>query len=355
MNLLSGTTWKGEKLRIGEAKPDFRERYSTSYFCRALPIDCSNRIKRENEAAPDDRLAKRRRLARDVQGVHAPDMSLVTPENVSSRPGWHVTPMGRIVRPMRMRPGKPLPPASTITPNTSGKKIEKKKRKREKPKLARARRRTIDPTKWDSQHLKGVFLDSIVVGDGDHPSGTVGDQEAAHLSSGEEEEEEGHESDSSESESVAPTSPKVTSRPPHPNRDVVDTEHDFNQEKLCALSLLDSMFGGLEGDQEWGGKEVLDSDIDMPEPPTVQTSPSPQPTHSKEAFKEPDLKRAVEEAQEDPESEESSADATTPAPGRAITPVTARNANVMKAKLKDLFAPREEQGAPSLWDYLSWI
>jgi RNA recognition motif-containing protein len=27
MNLLSGSTWKGAKLRIGAAKPDFRERY----------------------------------------------------------------------------------------------------------------------------------------------------------------------------------------------------------------------------------------------------------------------------------------------------------------------------------------
>ena len=26
MNLLSGSTWKGAKLRIGEAKPDFHER-----------------------------------------------------------------------------------------------------------------------------------------------------------------------------------------------------------------------------------------------------------------------------------------------------------------------------------------
>jgi len=26
MNLLSGSTWKGAKLRFGEAKPDFRER-----------------------------------------------------------------------------------------------------------------------------------------------------------------------------------------------------------------------------------------------------------------------------------------------------------------------------------------
>jgi len=38
MNLLSGTTWKGSKLRIGEAKPDFRERYVTSYFYRASLI-----------------------------------------------------------------------------------------------------------------------------------------------------------------------------------------------------------------------------------------------------------------------------------------------------------------------------
>jgi len=28
LNVLSGSTWKGTKLRIGEAKPDFRERYS---------------------------------------------------------------------------------------------------------------------------------------------------------------------------------------------------------------------------------------------------------------------------------------------------------------------------------------
>ena len=37
-NLLSGTTWKGAKFRIGEAKPDFRERqvirYRFSFACR---------------------------------------------------------------------------------------------------------------------------------------------------------------------------------------------------------------------------------------------------------------------------------------------------------------------------------
>ena len=40
MNLLSGTTWKGAKLRIGEAKPDFRERYGNSYLYGPLQSDC---------------------------------------------------------------------------------------------------------------------------------------------------------------------------------------------------------------------------------------------------------------------------------------------------------------------------
>ena len=39
MNLLSGTIWKGAKLRIGEAKPDFRERYGAPHICGPLPIN----------------------------------------------------------------------------------------------------------------------------------------------------------------------------------------------------------------------------------------------------------------------------------------------------------------------------
>ena len=39
MNLLSGTTWKGVKFRIGEAKPDFRERYGSSYLYGPLQTD----------------------------------------------------------------------------------------------------------------------------------------------------------------------------------------------------------------------------------------------------------------------------------------------------------------------------
>lgn len=37
MNLLSGVTWKGAKLRIGEAKPDFRER--SGHFAQRYVIN----------------------------------------------------------------------------------------------------------------------------------------------------------------------------------------------------------------------------------------------------------------------------------------------------------------------------
>lgn len=347
MNLLSGSTWKGAKLRIGEAKPDFRERYKNHAHvgppyhrshCR------SYRIKRENETALDDRQSKKRRLSKGIQGVHASDMSLVTPENASSRSGWRVTPMGRIVHPIRVRPEKPLPPMSAATSNVTGKKVEKKKRKLELLKLVRARRRTIDPTKWDSQHLKGAFLDSIIVADDRNeipvtePSQpqTTGDQGESDSSSGEYEDEEGDGSDSSEHESNAiesQTDPGNASQPPHTTciePGVVDTDLDLNQEKLRALSLLDSMFGDLEGDREWGGKEAWDSDVDISDLPPARLSP-----------KGP----VVEGVGEDSESDGSSAGAPEPVPEHVPRSGTTHDATATKAKLKDLFAPQEEQGA----------
>jgi hypothetical protein len=254
-------------------------------------------------------------------------------------------------------------PPPSQHPARAEKKVKRKKRKPEKAKPVRARRRTIDPTKWDSQHLKGVFLDSIIVADDDdNPPVTApsqshppGDQEGSGLSSDKEqdqEEEEGNESDSSEHEAVAegfPTISGASSSQPPPTtlteHNTADMDHDFNEEKLRALSLLDSMFGGLEGDQQWGGKEALDSDIDIPELPSVQTSPSMRSPPSQGVPKGPDLRPAVEEVQEELESEESSAEAPPSAPERALTSRTVENANTTKAKLKDLFAPQEEQGA----------
>lgn len=95
-------------------------------------------------------------------------MSLVTPENVASRGGWKVTPLGRLVKPVRMRPEHSLPeqvlPTPTAKPKgklTKGAEPKKKKRTKEPP--TRARRRTIDPLKYGSQQLKGAFLENAVV------------------------------------------------------------------------------------------------------------------------------------------------------------------------------------------------
>ena len=38
MNLLSGVTWKGAKLRIGEAKPDFKERCVQVVFVSIVSV-----------------------------------------------------------------------------------------------------------------------------------------------------------------------------------------------------------------------------------------------------------------------------------------------------------------------------
>jgi len=101
-------------------------------------------------------------------------MSLVTPVHVSGRGGWKVTPMGRLVRPIRMRPDRPLVDAvenekvrAIKTSPFNGKegseeKVgQKKSRKREKRPDTRARRQRIDPTRWGSTHLKGVLLDLV--------------------------------------------------------------------------------------------------------------------------------------------------------------------------------------------------
>src|SRR6267154_2127465 len=98
-------------------------------------------------------------------------MSLVTPFNVSNRKGWKTTTMGRMVRPLRMRPERPLPPQAgpafqrrTLVKAARKDGKEKATKKRAREPATRARRRTIDPTKWDSVHLKGMFLDVVTAG-----------------------------------------------------------------------------------------------------------------------------------------------------------------------------------------------
>ncbi|KAJ3757756.1 hypothetical protein EV360DRAFT_70876 [Lentinula raphanica] len=145
LSSLSGTTYKGAKLRIGEAKPDFTE--------RILGL----RIAKEKAESSSESSNKQRRLHHSkFSGVQASDMSLVTRDNASQRLGWKVMPSGRVVRTMKMRPGKPLPPLPTHLMDQSHSKVKKKKKVKEPE--GRARSRLIDVTKWDGSYVSGVFL-----------------------------------------------------------------------------------------------------------------------------------------------------------------------------------------------------
>jgi len=83
------------------------------------------------------------------------------------------------------------------------------------------------------------------------------------------------------------------------------TDDNLAQEKMKSLSLLESMFCGLDDDQEWGGRESIDSDIDMD-----VAAPLP----AKEAK---------------------------PGPGQELIK---QPKPALKNPLKELFAPQEEQG-----------
>lgn len=67
-------------------------------------------------------------------------------------------PSGRVIRTMRMRPGKPLPPVPTDTKVLNTKEKERRRKKKAKDPDTRARSRTIDVTKWNGSYVTGVFL-----------------------------------------------------------------------------------------------------------------------------------------------------------------------------------------------------
>ncbi|KAH9040313.1 hypothetical protein EDB83DRAFT_2524312 [Lactarius deliciosus] len=276
MNALSGSTWKGAKLRIGEAKADFCER-----------IALENAPK-----GPDDtRPRKRRRLARGVHGRHTPDMSLTTPENTHQRPQWRLTPLGRLIRPMRMRPARPLdPPLRAKHPDkTKGKGIRAKK-VRVRPPPTRARRQTIDPLRWGSTHLSGLFLDGGANGE------TTEVEEVEHILD--------------VSDQTPPGDGDDDQTPP-------PVEVDLAAETAGALDLLGAMFGQAN---DWGGAESVDSDVEM----AAHAVPGLLESTDFEIVPADHEPRAAQRSTVDSQEE------ATPVP--------------TTSKLKDLFAPQEQEG-----------
>ncbi|KAI0705020.1 hypothetical protein C8T65DRAFT_578067 [Cerioporus squamosus] len=335
MNLLSGVTWKGAKLRLGEAKPDYRERYE-------LFLKEHDEVKRATEASADEPANKRRRLPRGVQGVHARDMTLVTPENVSTRGGWRITPSGRLIRPMRMRPAHPLPePLDAIKPSKEKTKggVKSKTRTREPP--ARARRKTIDPTKWGSQHLKGIFLENAAVTypapSRREPTPPPVDDESSESES--DSEPSAGESDSERTPSLPPpasaTIKTAPVRPWTPPKTVPLSPVDraLAEEKNQSLGLLQSLFGDKD---EWGGAESVGSDVE--EEIEQERQPLARVTDAD------DVEDAMDVDEQQSEHE--------PQPSVPATQETGSAPEGTKAKLKDLFAPREEDAGFSLLGHL---
>jgi len=219
-------------------------------------------------------------------------MSLVTPENVSERLGWNVSPLGRITHPIVMRPDHPLPAIqeaphrtkSDAKNNASG----SKKRKHGHKPITHSARAVIDMADWGSTYLKGIFLDSGVVlpGKSTLESGDLVENDDGDIDSAEEfGSDESLGTNPAEPLQSVPTSPtsllaEANERSPflhdalvhpvtesHEPSDCAPYEAiDIQHEKDQALSLLASLFGGnSKNDDDWCGNESIGSDIDMEE------------------------------------------------------------------------------------------
>lgn len=326
-----------------------------SFPGEVVEIFCS-RLAKERQAAIDEPPRKKRKRS---GGVEAEDMSLITPENVVGRGGWKVTPLGRIVRAARMRPDRPLPPVDddkikkpkTKKRDVDAKDEEKKKKKRAKDPDVRARRKTIDVTRWPSLHLKGMFLEMEVVGMKDRVE--VVPDVAAEYDESESEIEEDAEAEEEEEKVpqkiietpavvAIPLPPPPPAKPnPTPNiapipttSSLPDNNTDIELEKSQSLNLLASLFGGKQ-ESDWVGRESVGSDIDEEELTKGQGMMVDHPDDDEFEIVPMDTTRVSLETEES----DREMDVEQPV---SLPPPTQKQQQVKK--LKDLFAPREDDG-----------
>ncbi|CAE7146293.1 unnamed protein product [Rhizoctonia solani] len=268
MNLLSGSTWKGAKLRIGEAKPDYKARHERE----TNPPPPTPRPKLSAEARKRARLKFRlraRRLLRGTQGKQRKDMSVVKLENISKHKGWRRTPLNHLIRPMRMRPLHPLPSLRAKQPSSKTK--PNKKLNKIKFKLGRARCTVIDPARYGAVHLKdgdGLLGAEVVVAERD-------EEEIVDPVRKEVVPEQESDKETSRSSTLALSTPApIVSQAVHPP--IVSkstplepvltapTQQALDKEDLLSLahekSSVLALLGGMFGKGEWGGRESVSGD-----------------------------------------------------------------------------------------------
>ncbi|ESK94936.1 ribosome biogenesis protein nop6 [Moniliophthora roreri MCA 2997] len=331
LTALSGTTWKGAKLRIGEARPEYRQRLMEE---------------REAEEPPPKR---RRTNYSKYHAVLSSDMSLVTRENAVQRPGWKVMPSGRIVRPMQMRPERPLPPS------TDGQKTARpvKEKKRVKAPDTRARRRAIDVTKWGGVYLRGSLLDGQITMASLQPERMAEepeDKDGEEDGEGNEDQRDGmivdedYRNDPKPTTSERQTKPPITKPAPLPPQETTQVpnplDSEIAQERTQNLHLLQALLG----DAEWGGRES-DSDIDIDESRIIEGGAGDDmdyeivPVAQSESTVQQQSPPIVTIA--DPEAAcEGASKGPAAAPAPKVT------------SLKDLFKPQEDEGGFSLLNQL---
>ncbi|GAA5816670.1 hypothetical protein MFLAVUS_010200 [Mucor flavus] len=88
LSVYNGAKWRGQELKLEEAKPDWKERFK----------ERQEKIKEQEEK-------KKKRLLRwnDSEGFHAKDMTPVTDNNMGTRKGWKRGRYGRAIAVMRLK------------------------------------------------------------------------------------------------------------------------------------------------------------------------------------------------------------------------------------------------------------
>ncbi|KAJ7770644.1 hypothetical protein B0H16DRAFT_1410935 [Mycena metata] len=293
VNSLSGSVWKGVKVRVGDARPTFDQR-----------------IAEENAEEPTPPKRKRKR------GVHAEDMAPVAPETAATRSGWSVSETGTVARPVRIRPERPLPPPLVSSAIETGvKSNDSKKSKKTRDPDSRARRRTIDMTRYGSVHLtlensresvEQLSSDKVIVAD------------------------ESHIDPSPASAASRPKSAPITAS----SSEAPQSAIDLAVEKSQSLTLLNSLFGARDG--EWAGRESVGSDVDEEELLKIGTKTT------RSAHDEP-----IEFVPMDVENEENSSKTSKIAEIASVP-----RKSTQATKLKDLFISKEDEVEFSLLGYL---
>lgn len=245
---LSGTTWKGAKVRVGDARPDWRERLAAEQRDPAAASDSGVDTKTkpiiEKTEEPKVKLCRsgyRRGVI--LHGKHARDMEPLTRERAVTlsqehKGGWYATEMGRVLWSVRMRPEKTLVKGD-MGAFTSEKKVDIQRSvvaKRKKISVGRRRpRKRIDMVRWGSRYLHGMWLSGCDDGQTEIPRKAITEIEEQNVDINED-------------------------GPLQSTRQIL-------QEQKTAVGLLADMFGhqdenGSDEPEDWVGKESLESDVD---------------------------------------------------------------------------------------------